>query len=164
MDNVMRNQMIAGATLYCCLVSIPGFAAGTLEVEESITVNANPAAVWALAGNFNGLDRWHPAISKSHQVEDVRTLTLQDGAIIIERLTNYDAQGQHYSYAIMSGPLPVKDYQSTLRVESAKDHTSKVTWSSTFEASGAADADADAKAAIQGIYKAGLTQLNTLFN
>ncbi|WP_054342903.1 SRPBCC family protein [Neptunomonas antarctica] len=122
----MINKMIAGAALYCGLVSIPGFAAGTLEVEESIMVNANPAAVWALAGNFNGLDRWHPAIAKSHQAEDVRTLTLQDGATITERLTNYNAQGQHYSYAITSDPLPVKDYQSTLRVESAKNHTSKV--------------------------------------
>lgn len=58
-----------------------------------------------------------------------------------------------YTYAIVSGPLPVSDYSSTLSVV-PKGTGSTVNWTGSFKAKGAPDAVA--MDAISGIYESGL--------
>ena len=66
-----------------------------------------------------------------------------------------DDAGRSYTYAILESPLPVADYESTIRV--LDEGGTVIAWNGTFAAKGAPDADA--VAVIAGIYDAGLASL-----
>src|SRR6185295_1346942 len=113
--------------------------APTLTVTKSIDINAPANVVWDLVKNFDGLNKWHPAVTKDVIVEGknntvgaVRVLTLGDGGTIKEKLLAYDAKGQTFKYAILEGVLPVSSYESTVKVEGTDD-SATVTWSGTFK-------------------------------
>ena len=148
--------------------SLTAFAGGALEVNKDIMVDANPATVWKMVGNFNGLDVWHPVVVSSDlelgmndEVGAQRLLTLGNGATITEKLVSYSDNDKSYTYQILKSPLPVSNYQSTIMVEAAGEGKSKVTWRSTFDAKDASDKDAIA--AITGVYEAGLNQVSKDF-
>jgi hypothetical protein len=67
-----------------------------------------------------------------------------------------DAAGRSYTYSIVSGPLPVANYTSTISV--APDGAgSTVTWVGKYDAKGASNADS--MKAIDGVYDSGLNAL-----
>ena len=92
--------------------------------HASSVINAPIEKVWARIRDFNGLPRWHPGIAKSeieggepaNQPGCIRVLTLKDGGVVRERLLEMSDMGHHYSYAILSSPLPVANYRATLRL------------------------------------------------
>lgn len=140
-------------------------AAGTLSVTREVTIDSTPATVWKLVGNFNALDVWHPAVSKSElngagtKVGTRRLLTLADGKqMLVEQLTAYDAAKTSYSYTIVSGPLPVVNFKSTISLSATPDGKTLLKWTSNFEAPAGAD-DANAARAVEAIYDSGLAKL-----
>jgi hypothetical protein len=117
--------------------------------------------VWACIGGFGSLETWHPAVTacdvESDDNGDVRTLTLGDGSRIVERLDAHNNEARSYTYTILeAGPLPVQDYQSTINV-TGHGAVAKVKWTSKFSARGASEADA--QAAISGVYTGGFAAL-----
>ena len=142
------------------LLAMTTGGACALEATKSVDIAAPPAKVWATIGDFCGIGQWHPAIegctlsTKGHA--KLRTLALKGGGTIVERQVSRSEKGMEYTYAIVSGPLPVAQYKSTIKVEKAAAG-STVTWSGTFVAKGAPDDKATA--AIQGIYDSGLAAL-----
>ena len=130
-------------------------------VKETIQLDAAPSDIWSCIGDFDGLASWHPAVAASDADNEgasrLRTLTLGDGSKIIERLDSHDDDTRTYTYSILdAGPLPVRNYQSTIEV-TASGSGSAVTWSSSFEPQGAPEADA--QAAISGVYTGGFAAL-----
>ena len=119
------------------------FAAGNIEVEESVKLNVKPAAVWALLGDYNGLYSWHPAVAASDRDDKVRVLTLGNGAQITETLLAQNGEGRSYRYQIDKSPLPVADYESEIQVQAGEYGGSLVVWKSSFNASGATDKEAE---------------------
>jgi hypothetical protein len=85
-----------------------------------------------------------------------RTLSLKGGGTIVESLVKMDPAGRSYTYSIVSGPLPVANYTSTISV-AADGAGSAVTWSGKYDAKGVPDADS--QKAIQGVYDSGLKAL-----
>lgn len=160
--NSIRN-VIAGTSLL--MIATCSFAAGALTVEREATVDGSPDTVWKLVGNFNALDVWHPAIVSSTmkgagtKAGALRFLTLGDGAKIEEKLTAYSGVKHSYSYSIVTGPLPVKNYLSTLTLSPAGEGKTLVKWSSTFDANGVSDDEA--KKVIGGIYDGGLSRVGS---
>ncbi len=130
-------------------------------VIETVSLNASAADIWSLIGDFDSLDSWHPAVAACEAARSgdssIRYLTLGDGSKIVERLDERDDKARRYSYTILdAGPLPVRNYQSTLAV-SGDGPVSTVTWSSEFEPHGISEADA--QAAISGVYNGGFAAL-----
>jgi len=83
-------------------------------------------------------------------------LSLKGGGTIAEALVKMDDAGRSYTYSIVSGPLPVANYMSTISV--AVDGTgSMVTWAGKYDAKGASDGDS--KKAVDGVYDSGLKAL-----
>jgi mxaD protein len=163
-----RTVLKTALTAAIMLTSLSSLAAGALSVDKQITVNANPATVWKMVGNFNGLDVWHPVVvmseiktGQNNQPGAERLLSLGNGATITEKLTAYSDVDTSYSYAIMASPLPVKNYESTITVSSAGEGKANVRWSSSFDANGADDQAAID--AITGVYEGGLNQLQKDF-
>ena len=109
-------------------------------------------------GDFCGIASWHPAIEKCTLSADgkQRTLSLKGGGTIVEALEDWDNANHSYTYTILSGPLPVTNYHSTIAVTGdAKGSTLK--WTGKFDAKGAPDADA--KKTMDGVYEAGVKAL-----
>jgi hypothetical protein len=135
------------------------------EVTMKTTVNASPDKVWDVLGDFNGTPRFLAAVSQSvvegSGVGAVRTLTLAGGGRIRERLEAFHPDETTLKYSILDGPLPVKNYLSTVRVSRTGDGRTDIFWSSTFEPSGASEAEA--RQAIEGVYQLGFEGLHKLF-
>ena len=155
------SALLMGSAVLTTSCANMGLSGDPIAVTESTIVNASAADVWGEVGGFNTLARWHPAVTISRQVHDQRYLTLANGAEIVEQETARDNDAMSYSYRILSGPLPVEDYHSTIRVTPMGGDQAKVSWSSTFEAAGVSDGEAED--VIRGVYKAGLQQLNRMY-
>ena len=133
-------------------------SAQALESKAEKTSTQPVAAVWKKIGDFCGIASWHPAIASCQLSANKkeRTLTLKGGGTIVERLVRWSNKDHFYTYRIISGPLPVADYEATLRVRAAKSG-SVISWHGHYKAKGASDADA--QKAIDGVYESGLTAL-----
>ena len=107
------------------------------QVTVSVTLSASAERVWDFIGGFQSLAEWSSSIKTSlpEQGGRVRRLKTTDGAIIAERLQSFSEADKSYSYTIVSGPIPVKNYRSTLRVTGEPGASSCVAeWSSQFDA------------------------------
>jgi hypothetical protein len=71
-------------------------------------------AVWAVLRDFNGHDRWHPAVAESQiergqgsdRVGCVRRFRLQDGSELRERLLTLSDADMAFSYCLLETPIP----------------------------------------------------------
>lgn len=128
------------------------------KANAFIDLNADIEMVWQLIGGFDSLPDWLPFIPQSALSEGgrVRTLKSVAGETIIERLLDFNEAERSYSYTILQGPAPVRDYQSTLRVLPRAEGV-RVEWFGSFTPDGISDADASAL--FTGIYVDGLAAL-----
>ena len=147
----MRVAKISVAVAAFLVLIGPAFG---LESSVTTTSSISPEALWKKIGDFCGVADWHPAIEKCVLSADgkQRTLSLKGGGTIVEALENLDDAGHAYTYTILSGPLPVANYHSTISV-SPDPKGSSLKWVGTYDAKGASDADA--KKVIDGIYESG---------
>lgn len=82
----------------------------TLALSHDFT--AQPQAVWALAGDFGGLDHWHPWVPDCRLDADGRTRRI--GAGPIEAVEVLQEQTDHsMTYTVTKSPMPVQDYRCT---------------------------------------------------
>jgi hypothetical protein len=135
------------------------------NVDVSVQLNAAAEKVWALIGGFDTLARWHPAIASCSAATEggktQRRLGLHGGGTIIEALEHHDDGARRYTYAILSGPLPVLNYRSELSVEEQGPERCRVRWSSQFEPDGIPEPEA--VETMRGVYRAGLDSLKEPF-
>lgn len=126
--------------------------------QACIDLHINADRIWQLIGGFDTLPDWLPFVPQSALSEGgrVRTLKSIDGDTIIERLLDFNEAGRSYSYTILQGSAPVRDYQSTLRVVSTSEGA-QVHWSGSFVPVGISEAEASAMFAT--IYQDGLAAL-----
>ena len=126
------------------------------HVEKRQTYDVGLDQMWERIGGFGTLHTWHPAIDETRMGgADKRELVLGDGGgSVFETLT--DSGETHYSYHIDDSPLPVADYDATIRVQPS-DGGCEVVWTADFRSDGASDAEA--QETIEGIFQAGLDAL-----
>ena len=136
------------------------------RVAMTQKLSAGAEQVWGRIGGFGTLHDWHPAIEKTELegsgVGATRNLFLAGGGNVIERLDAEDSAGRSYTYSILDSPLPVANYQSTIKVVDNGDGSCTVDWSSNFDPDGAPEADA--AGAVQGIFQAGFDALKGEFD
>lgn len=128
------------------------------KANAFIDLTADIDQVWQLIGGFDSLPDWLPFIPQSALSEGGRVRTLKSiaGETIIERLLDFNEAERSYSYTILQGPAPVRDYQSTLRVLPGSEGV-RVEWFGSFTPDGISDAEATAL--FTGIYADGLAAL-----
>lgn len=158
----LKGLTIASLTL----LTTAALAAGKLTITETVALAAPADKVWDKIKDFDKWQGWHPAVASTkiskggdNKTGTVRVLSLNGGGEITETLTGFDGAAKSTSYVIDASPLPVDHYASTLSV-AAKDGGSVVTWTSTFDAKGAPDADA--VKTMSGVYRAGLDNLKKM--
>ncbi|HEX9583399.1 MAG TPA: SRPBCC family protein [Gammaproteobacteria bacterium] len=137
------------------------------KVRVSATFNVSADELWKLVGNFQGLGNWIPTIKRSESEGGTissgatRKLALAGGGELIERLEHVSDSERVYRYSIVSGPLPVADYEAEVRVRDRGNGSATVEWSSKFEPKDVQEADA--VQAVQDLYNAGFENLRRLY-
>lgn len=132
-----------------------------VEVSVDVELAASPPRVWLLVSDFHGLCHWHPSVvhSASERGGHRRRLTLEDGTQALEELSAFSAAERSYSYRMVEGPLPVRDYAAMLTVrERSGGRGSRVEWTGRFEPVGDADPE-ELRETLVGLYRAGLDGL-----
>lgn len=113
--------------------------------------------LWALIGDFGDTGKWSgrppdACVQDGQGIGALRTLTLADGRVIVDRL---DAQTPYsYSYSIVRSPLPYASYRATMAVEAIDPSSSRLIWTGEFEPHGIGDEEAIAFT--RGVYAMGI--------
>lgn len=146
------------------------------KVEKSITIKADPAKVWAIVKDFGNIHKWHPGVAstKLEQKKDengdmatFRTLTFKDGGNVYEKLRSADDATMKLKYEIVTGTLPLTDYNAVMTVTKGEQPgETTVTWVGRFyrlyklnPPIPAGQDDETAIKAITGIFDSGLANL-----
>ena len=118
-------------------------------VYISDVINAPIEKVWGVMRDFNDMPSYHPAIKKSEiegdrrsdQLGCVRRLTLGEG-FVREVLLCLDDRDYVFTYEIIDGTLPVRDYVAGVRLQRITEgNRTFAEWWADFEVVGA-DRDA----------------------
>ncbi|WP_334146493.1 SRPBCC family protein [Hyphomicrobium sp.] len=166
-------RLFASFLALVCLMPLAASAHGPTrqKVVETVEINAPADKVWAAIGDFQDMS-WHPAIKKTegtggNDVGATRTLTLDGGGQIFEKLTKYNAEGKVLGYEITEVDvkvLPVTNYSATITVTPEGDK-STVEWKSAFYRGFVNNdpppelSDEAAVKAITGVFQSGLAAL-----
>jgi hypothetical protein len=132
-------------------------------VNVSKTIHVPAAAAWAKLAAFTGIEEFSPIASSVVEGTGAgakRTCTMPDGAQINEVMNSIDHETMHLQYAILSGPFPITDYVSDVRVKKVDADHCEVSWGCSFKA--APDMEKPMVATFDGFYHViieGLEQL-----
>ncbi len=95
-----------------------------VKIIRSTVLSAPIELVWDTLRDFNGHDRWHPAVAtsaierneQSDRIGCVRRFKLGDGAELREKLLTLSDLEQTYSYCLLDTPIPLFNYVSHVRL------------------------------------------------
>lgn len=91
-----------------------------------IDIDASPDAVWAVVGDFGGIDGWMAGVDRCDVDGDVRTVHTM-GMEIKETLVARDDATRSITYSITEG-APAESHEATITVADGADGGSHVTW------------------------------------
>ena len=112
-----------------------------VKVVKSTIIDHPIDRVWETLRDFNGHDRWHPAVRESHiergrdsdSVGCVRRFRLADGSELREQLLALNDAGTTLTYCLLDTPVPLFNYVATLRLLPVTDGDRTFwQWESTF--------------------------------
>nr|WP_319386391.1 SRPBCC family protein [uncultured Roseibium sp.] len=113
-----------------------------VKVVRSTVLKAPVEAVWDVLRDFNGHDRWHPAVATSQmergessdRVGAVRRFRLQDGSELREQLLTMSDLEQSFSYCLLDTPIPLFNYVAHVRLFPVTDEDWTMwEWESRFD-------------------------------
>ncbi|MEO0760405.1 MAG: SRPBCC family protein [Pseudomonadota bacterium] len=113
-----------------------------VKVLQSTILDAPVEAVWDVLRDFNGHDRWHPAVDTSaiergrgaDEVGCVRRFRLADGSELREQLLTLSDLEQTYSYCLLDTPVPLFNYVAHVRLAPVTDRDRTFwEWESRFD-------------------------------
>lgn len=134
-----------------------------VRIVESTVLDAPVEAVWAVLRDFNGFDRWHPAIADSHiergyssdKIGCVRRLHLADGSEVREQLLTLSDADMALSYCLLDTPIPLLNYVAHVRLAPVTDGDRTFWhWQSRFDTPPGREAEMRDLVA-NGIFRAG---------
>lgn len=110
------------------------------------------ARVWSIVRDFGGLPKWFPFIPQSvlragaaaTEVGAIRDNTNDKGAAISVQLVAFSDRDRSFTYNLVSGDVPMRDYTSTLSLyEVTEDGRTFAVWTARYEPTGDAAETAD---------------------
>jgi hypothetical protein len=138
-----------------------------VKVIKSTILNASIEAVWEVLRDFNGHDRWHPAVATS-QIERnkpsdvigcVRRFKLQDGSELREQLLALSDLEQSFSYCLLETPIPLFNYVAHVRLAPVTDGDRTFwEWESRFDTPKGREAELGRMVG-ENIYQAGFNAI-----
>jgi NADPH:quinone reductase len=142
-----------------------------VRVRRSTVIDAPIDAVWGILRDFNGHERWHPAVAKS-LIEDgrradeigcVRRFRLAQGGELREQLLRLSDHEHSFTYCILESPIALIDYVATVHLKPVTDGARTFwEWSSSFRTPPGEEEEL-AKLVGEQIYEAGFDAIKAQF-
>ena len=140
-----------------------------VKVLKSTILHSPVETVWELLRDFNGHEKWHPAVAESHierrqdadRIGCVRNFRLADGSVLRERLLTLSDLEQTFSYCLLETPIPLLNYVAHVRLLPVTDGDMTFwEWESRFDTP---PGEEEKLAAIVGtdIYEAGFEAIRS---
>lgn len=113
-----------------------------VDVRRSAIVDAPIDEVWRMLRDFNGHERWHPAIAASRieegyaadRIGAVRDFRLAAGGRLREQLLALSDRDHSLTYCLLESPLPLMGYVATIRLRAVTDGNRTFwQWTSRFD-------------------------------
>ena len=142
-----------------------------VEVRQSTVIDAPVEDVWRVLRDFNGHDRWHPAIATSaieagapvDMVGAVRRFRLADGGELREQLLSLSDEKHTLTYCLLEAPLPLMGYVATIRLKPVTDGARTFwEWRSAFRPPEHRREELTALVR-DGVYRAGFEAIRRMF-
>ena len=100
-----------------------------VKILVSTIIDAPIDEVWEVLRDFNGHDKWHPAITDSaiernlpvDKVGCVRRFHLVDGSELRERLLAMSDMETSFTYCLLDTPVPLLNYVAHVRLMPVTD-------------------------------------------
>lgn len=134
-----------------------------VKIVKSTVLEAPVEAVWEVLRDFNGHDRWHPAVADSQiergqpfdRVGCVRRFHLADGSELREQLLTLSDMDMAFSYCLLDTPVPLLNYVAHVRLTPVTDGDLTFwEWQSRFDTPAGEEAALAAMVG-EGIYETG---------
>jgi len=141
-----------------------------MQIQRSTVIDAPLDAVWAVLRDFNGHDRWHPAVATSRleggrrtdQVGCVRDFRLAGGERVREQLLSLSDRDHRFRYAIVESDIPLHDYVAEVALKPVTDGNRTFwRWSSHFRPPPGRERELR-ELVSQGVYEAGFAAIRAL--
>lgn len=135
-----------------------------VKVVVSTIIDAPVETVWEVLRDFNGHDRWHPAVADSQmergaatdKVGGVRRFHLADGSELREQLLTLSDIDMALSYCLIDTPVPLLNYVAHVRLLPVTDGDRTFwQWESRFDTPEGRERELTDLVA-NGIYAAGM--------
>ena len=142
-----------------------------VRVRQTAIIQAPVEAVWDVLRDFNGHERWHPAIASSHieggdpasRIGAVRNFRLRDGSMLREQLLSLSDRDRSFSYCLLEAPIPLMNYVAEVRLKPVTDGNATFwEWKSRFDPPHHRR-DELVRLVTQDIYQAGFSAIRRLF-
>src|SRR5690349_926168 len=113
-----------------------------VKIRQSTVIDAPVDEVWRVLRDFNGHERWHPAIAASaiehgepvDVVGAVRHFRLADGGELGEQLLSLSDEKHSLTYCLLEAPLPLMGYVASIRLKPVTDENRTFwEWQSEFD-------------------------------
>ncbi len=99
------------------------------RIVKSTVIDRPVEEVWEVLRDFNGHDRWHPAVADSviergqtsDRVGCVRRFHLRDGSELRELLLTLSDADMAFSYCLLETPVPLLNYVAHVRLAPVTD-------------------------------------------
>jgi NADPH:quinone reductase len=141
-----------------------------VEIRRSTILDASLEEVWDILRDFNGHDRWHPAVASSRLEEGasgdmvgaVRDFRLADGSRIREQLLALSDGETSFTYCILEAPVLLRNYVAEVRLRPVtSDRACFWEWCARFDTS-AAERETLSRFIAQDIMEAGFRSVRAL--
>ena len=139
------------------------------KVLRSTVMEAPCEAVWDVLRDFNGHDRWHPAVAESQgergrasdEVGCVRAFRLGSGEELREKLLTLSDADMAFTYCLLETPIPLLNYVAHVRLLPVTDGDLTFwEWESRFDAPAGRGPELAALVG-EGIYEAGFAAVRS---
>ena len=134
-----------------------------VDVARSTIIDAPIEEVWRVFRDFNGHDRWHPAVKQSElernkstdQIGAVRNFVLTSGERVREQLLSLSDNDYSFRYCIVESDIPLRDYVADVKLKPVTDgQRTFCAWRSRFTTPAGRERELESLIA-DGVQKAG---------
>jgi hypothetical protein len=94
-----------------------------VRIFQTTEIGAPGDDVWRVAGRPEAISDFHPHVVSASVAGDVRTSTLTDGTLLVERIVERSMVHRFYSYELVDGFPAVRSLRGCLGVRGHGDHS-----------------------------------------
>ena len=110
------------------------------KVIKEIDIKAPAEKVWGIISDYCSIKDWHPAVKacesdNGNAPDSTRTITLDNGEQIKEKLINYIPEKTMYQYMLAEPNVkafPINTHGATISVSAGENGMTKVEWKGAF--------------------------------